>query len=282
MKSNLPTTFIGFCCAAIFIPVFFFLYYAFAYEEVSEKYQGKLWSSSQFSDNEEKVDIRVNIPKTISDFVDSEIRVQSWNRSVNDKELNLVVSANIYDKSFSGTQGRKKCNTIQVDQPFVYISTQPSFDQKKSNSVGKSSVILNVPAYGSSNVSLWISMQPDTHIQEKSCVVLRFFRVFPLQEGSKVPDSCESGGKNFICPIKFDDYPSGNFVVVFNKQEVMIQSILSILLLPPWSNIVLPSAVLLFISFFEKLIFHLNENKRKYYLFYEEIKESVGRKKKVG
>lgn len=255
MKSYLPAnlSFVGWCLAVIFIPVCFWFYYVVIYGVISGQYQDKLWSSSQFSDNKEKIDIRVNVPKTISDFVDGKIRVQSWNRSENNIDLNLVINADVYDeKSFP--MKTDYCKPVQMVQPFIHVSAVSPSDQREKNIVGNSAVTLNVPAYGSSNVDLWIIMQPELKIQPKSCVVLKFFRILPLPLDGKTPANCFLGNNDMMCLITFDDYPTGMFVVRFDRNATFWHSLSNNFLLPPWSNVILPSLVISIIWFVEQAI----------------------------
>lgn len=228
----------------------FYLYYTLGYKIFSDLHQKNLWSATHFNDSAERLNIRIIVPKSIGDFVDGEILIQAWNNDTTDKELKLILNAVVYDEH-SDKINASFCSPTPLKHPFVYISTESSFDRKKNNSAGNSSVALTVPAYGSANTSLWMTMQPDLKIDEKSCVVIQVLTIVPLGENAQ---ECYVGVDSMMCPVEFDNFPEGKIVVRFDRSSALYDYAFSYLLSPPWSNVFLLTIIVLIVWQIEAFI----------------------------
>lgn len=261
-----PISYAGWLSAFFLSACLFWVYYSLLYGLISGQYQKVFWSSFSISTTEkEKISIRVHVPKYIADFVDREIRIESWNKSAIPKELHLTVQAEMYDDKWAEKLKRDDCKPIELRQPFVYISTESSFYQKENNSIGQSTVSLNLPSYGSSSANLWIIMQPGTQTEDGRCVVLRFYEIHPpLTDLDNRHQNCEQSEEGLVCPLSRENSGEGGvFVVRLDRQKTFAHSLINNLLLPPWSNILFPAVAFLTVGFAEHAIKLWKENKDK-------------------
>ena len=189
-------------------------------------YQSNFWSSATYFSEEDSIHVRIHIPKYISDYVSREIQLEVSNKSGIAQTLSIVVEGKMDDG------GTEKCLlSSNLNSPFIYI-TASLLD--KDNTTGSSAIELEVPPFGGSVSSLWIVVKPVKRIQDGQCVALQFY----MDES----------------PMVFEDNPDGKFIIQFDRYQTLIHSAIGNLLLPPWSNAVLPSVVFFAVWFVEKSI----------------------------
>lgn len=253
-KDNFPFKLspVGWIIFLILLLTSFYAYYTDLYGMVSQGYREKVWSASRayLQDDKNATVLRVNVPKTIADFTDSEIRVQGWNSGITDKNLRIVIDAQVYDNDLSAqmkTEQTKDCYVVNTNQPFVYVSAISPFSKDEvKGEFGTSTFNLEIPPHGSANTNLWIVLQLNSELEDNMCVVIQFFEIHDAGVQGNMSD-CENDeiSKKMICLVKFDDNQTGKFVVRFNRQETLSRYVIENFLVPPWFN-----AIILFICWF--------------------------------
>jgi len=240
----------------------FYIYYTQFYGIISNFHQEKMWSGTRahFQDENDVISLRINAPKTIADFTDSEIRVQAWNNGFSDRSLKFVVDAQIYDTALASqlkAEHLESCNVIDTDQPFVYVSNISSFSKEevKKETFGTSAFLLNVPPHGSANTSLWIVLHLNSSLRDNACIVIRLFEILDSTSQTDV-SNCEidESSQVAVCPVSFDENPGGEFVVRFNREESLYRYVIENFLVPPWLNIIILFFAWLFSWFLDNLV----------------------------
>lgn len=226
-----PLTLNGWLISLILIPLSFVVYYIGLYEEISAMYQKDFWSSATYLSSEDNIHVRVHIPKYIADFVSREIRLEVWSEAEERQMLTIVVESSISDDN-------KECpSTSNLNPPFIYVTTLPI---NENNTTGSSAAEIEVPPFGTSVSTMWVGIKPMKGIQNGQCVTLQFYL---LEKMELQPQ-----------PMAFEDRPDGKFTILFDRFQTLRHSLISHLLLPPWSNAVLPSVIFSLVWFVEKSI----------------------------
>lgn len=226
-----PLTLNGWLVSLVLIPLSFVIYYIGLYGEISAMYQKDFWSSATYLSREGNIHVRVHIPKYIADFVSREIRLEVWSEAEEIQGLTIIVESKIADDD------NKECpSTSNLNPPFIYVTASPI---DENNTTGSSTAELEVPPFGTSVGTMWVVVKPMKDIQNGQCVTLQFY----LLDKELRPQ-----------PMEFEDSPDGKFTILFDRFQTLRHSLISHLLLPPWSNVVLPSVIFSLVWFVEKSI----------------------------
>jgi|GEM_PF-4164444 len=228
---------IGWVVFVVLLLLVFYLYYTEWYGDVSAQYRDMMWSATRTQLAVGGVKLRVNTPKTISDFTDSEIRAQIWNSDSEEKKIDLVVSVQVYSSETASpgvNNHLEGCIPVDVNSPFVYVSTipPPKYDNSQGMA-GASAFTLQVPPHGSANENLWLILQLDSDLPDNACFILSFYELT-----SQYVSECEkdSSPGTYVCPVGFDNNLEGKFVIRFNREETLYRYVYENFLVPPWLN----------------------------------------------
>ena len=253
MKIPAPVSDKGLKWALLISAFIFWLYYVAFYGGVSKYLYSNFFYTSQYNNDKEKYYLKIHVPKNMADFVEQEIRFEGWSDSNRNKTLNLILKTSIYDSKFSQEIPVDGCNAREMNHPFIYITNQRD-DNNSNDKVGTSKVLIILPPQGSSTMNLWIVIRPATSVVNNNCAVVQVLEVIDNYDSDDYDgdhSNCYKDKDKFVCPMQFEDNPTGIFVIKFNRNKTLSHFIIEKLLLPPWSNAILPTVIFALVWCFE-------------------------------
>lgn len=223
---NLPTpkTRIGWMLSLFLISLSFIVYYGKVFEVLSTEYNISFWQSSTYKDGD--VDFEVKVPKYISRFTTREILISAENTSkIKQSGFKLIV--------YAGTVQEDGCVSLNEDAR-KEIFFCPSVE---GNLVGctEGTNILDfdeIPYKGKVVKTLWVvgGKKGDTNGETDLDTEITF-GLLKMPKSLEIPEpSC----------LELNGTASASF----NSWGTLSQSFLRTLLLPPWSNGLIPALVL--------------------------------------
>ncbi len=237
-KLPVPNTLKGWMYGFLLILVSFFIYYLWLYPGLERTYYGHYWTAEPYPIADSDLKIDVLTPRYIYSFVEREIKIQVENTDSADRLIDVVVRACQPVNEYTD-----ECNP--PDQFMVLMCSSKSDTTIGCNAGGNFVSYGVIPSKGIATRNIWVSIKP-VRLDKKYWWPSKWEDM--VNNEIKFVYYVRTSIESTFQPV----YLRGPSTATVSPGPTLLQSFISIILLPPWANGVLPLLALFVTRLFEK------------------------------